>query len=174
MDMKKDIAIYIIEIIITIGIVVFSIPMWNDFATKKNVMEETMAMSGLELSNDSESNDDELNVTTGTKLSSNNYYVTNNSTYNVSGVLLFKYSKRSILNYNYLNINVNDYNCSLNLLYDSEDDNYYIFKLSNFNLNGGEAKQYSIALSVKDDYLAEASKKSFVYNLQIINDNSNL
>jgi hypothetical protein len=171
--MRKQIIYYIWEIILTILVVFISIPVWNDLLFSKDMLEKSMAMNGLELSKASDE-DDEFKATTGYSLDGNTYYVKNNSDYNAGGTIYYKLAKVSLLKPEYLIINVNDYSTDLSNLYSSEDDNYYIYKIGVFNLNGGEVKEYKVSLNIKDEYLGVTSGKSYVYNIMIEPDNANI
>jgi hypothetical protein len=161
--MRKQILNYIFEIIIAICMIFMSIPFWNSLEANKKVLDNTLAASGLELS---EANEDDLAVSEGSS-NQKTLYVTNNSDVNSSGKLVFKYAKASLINYDYLNISVNDYTTKLSYLYYGEDDNYYLFLLDTFNLNSGEKETYNVALNTIDGFNSETQGKSYIYQIEV-------
>lgn len=161
--MKRDIFKYIFQIIICLSLAVFSFFIWDKYENKVNIMKKALADNSLELLSGINNNQDNLNyaIVNGT------YTILNNSKYNVTADFVLKLSKDNTINASDLMIYYNDYSCDLSYLYQGDEDNYEIYLLKRFNLNGKEKLTNNITLALKEDSYNKVKGTTYHYKFSI-------
>jgi hypothetical protein len=160
--MVRDIFRYLSSIVLCIIVVIFSLFMWEKFREKTAIIENVVAQNNIELISGKSLNQDNLELA----IINGSYTVLNNSKYNVSADLVFKLDKSSEIKGDDLLIYLDDYNCELSFLYQNSDQNYDIFLLKRFNLNGKEKRTYNIKLAIKKENYDLVKGKKYKYKIE--------
>lgn len=160
--MARDIFKYLSSIVLCFVVLIFSLFIWERFREKTAMIEKAVAQNNIELISGQSLNQDNLEMA----IINGSYTVLNNSKYNVSADLVFKLDKSSEIKGDDLLIYLDDYNCELSFLYQNSDQNYDIFLLKRFNLNGKEKRTYNIKLAIKKENYDLVKGKKYKYKIE--------
>ena len=160
--MARDIFKYLSSIVLCFVVLIFSLFFWERFREKTAMIEKAVAQNNIELISGQSLNQDNLEMA----IINGSYTVLNNSKYNVSADLVFKLDKSSEIKGDDLLIYLDDYNCELSFLYQNSDQNYDIFLLKRFNLNGKEKRTYNIKLAIKKENYDLVKGKKYKYKIE--------
>lgn len=156
----------IFEILFLCIFVFLSIPLWENIIDKMDKVKIEIANNNLELVAMKSEDENIRAVTNGL------YNVINNSDYNVTGNLLYKFDKSSTLDPNYLNLVIDEKAYDLKYFYYGEDDNNIVYLINTFNLNGKEKKLFNIKLVIKDEMYLKTLGKRYKYTISVENASS--
>lgn len=160
--MARDIFKYLSSIVLCFVVLIFSLFIWERFREKTAMIEKAVAQNNIELISGQSFNQDNLEMA----IINGSYTVLNNSKYNVSADLVFKLDKSSEIKGDDLVVYLDDYNCELSFLYQNSDQNYDIFLLKRFNLNGKEKRTYNIKLAIKKENYDLVKGKKYKYKIE--------
>ena len=160
--MVRDIFKYLSSIVLCFIVLIFSLFIWERFREKTAMIEKAVAQNNIELISGQSLNQENLELA----IINGSYTVLNNSKYNVSADLVFKLDKSSEIKGDDLLIYLDDYNCELSFLYQNSDQNYDIFLLKRFNLNGKEKRTYNIKLAIKKENYDLVKGKKYKYKIE--------
>lgn len=160
--MARDIFKYLSSIVLCFIVLIFSLFIWEKFREKTAMIEKAVAQNNIELISGQSLNQENLELS----IINGSYTVLNNSKYNVSADLVFKLDKSSEVKGDDLLIYLDDYNCELSFLYQNSDQNYDIFLLKRFNLNGKEKRTYNIKLAIKKENYDLVKGKKYKYKIE--------
>lgn len=160
--MARDIFKYLSSIVLCFIVLIFSLFIWERFRAKTAIIEKAVAQNNIELISGQSLNQDNLEMA----IINGSYTVLNNSKYNVSADLVFKLDKSSEIKGDDLIVYLDDYNCELSFLYQNSDQNYDIFLLKRFNLNGKEKRTYNIKLAIKKENYDLVKGKKYKYKIE--------
>lgn len=160
--MVRDIFKYLSSIVLCFIVLIFSLFIWEKFREKTAMIEKAVAQNNIELISGQSLNQENLELA----IINGSYTVLNNSKYNVSADLVFKLDKSSEIKGDDLLIYLDDYNCELSFLYQNSDQNYDIFLLKRFNLNGKEKRTYNIKLAIKKENYDLVKGKKYKYKIE--------
>lgn len=160
--MARDIFKYLSSIVLCMVMVIFSLFIWERFREKTAMIEKAVAQNNIELISGQSLNQENLELA----IINGSYTVLNNSKYNVSADLVFKLDKSSEIKGDDLLIYLDDYSCELSFLYQNSDQNYDIFLLKRFNLNGKEKRTYNIKLAIKKENYDLVKGKKYKYKIE--------
>lgn len=160
--MARDIFKYLSSIVLCFVVLIFSLFIWERFREKTAMIEKAVAQNNIELISGQSLNQDNLEMA----IINGSYTVLNNSKYNVSADLVFKLDKSSEIKGDVLIVYLDDYNCELSFLYQNSDQNYDIFLLKRFNLNGKEKRTYNIKLAIKKENYDLVKGKKYKYKIE--------
>ena len=160
--MARDIFKYLSSIVLCFVVLIFSLFIWERFREKTAMIEKAVAQNNIELRSGQSLNQDNLEMA----IINGSYTVLNNSKYNVSADLVFKLDKSSEIKGDDLVVYLDDYNCELSFLYQNSDQNYDIFLLKRFNLNGKEKRTYNIKLAIKKENYDLVKGKKYKYKIE--------
>lgn len=160
--MARDIFKYLSSIVLCFVVLIFSLFIWERFREKTAMIEKAVAQNNIELISGQSLNQDNLEMA----IINGSYTVLNNSKYNVSADLVFKLDKSSEIKGDDLVVYLDDYNCELSFLYQNSDQNYDIFLLKRFNLNGKEKRTYNIKLAIKKGNYDLVKGKKYKYKME--------
>lgn len=160
--MARDIFKYLSSIVLCFVVLIFSLFIWERFREKTAMIEKAVAQNNIELISGQSLNQDNLEMA----IINGSYTVLNNSKYNVSADLVFKLDKSSEIKGDDLIVYLDDYNCELSFLYQNSDQNYDIFLLKRFNLNGKEKRTYNIKLAIKKENYDLVKGKKYKYKIE--------
>ena len=160
--MVRDIFKYLSSIVLCFIVLIFSLFIWERFREKTAMIENAVAQNNIELISGQSLNQENLELA----IINGSYTVLNNSKYNVSADLVFKLDKSSEIKGDDLLIYLDDYNCELSFLYQNSDQNYDIFLLKRFNLNGKEKRTYNIKLAIKKENYNLVKGKKYKYKIE--------
>lgn len=160
--MARDIFKYLSSIVLCFIVLIFSLFIWERFRAKTAMIEKAVAQNNIELISGQILNQDNLEMA----IINGSYTVLNNSKYNVSADLVFKLAKSSEIKGDDLVVYLDDYNCELSFLYQNSDQNYDIFLLKRFNLNGKEKRTYNIKLAIKKENYDLVKGKKYKYKIE--------
>ncbi len=160
--MARDIFKYLSSIVLCFVVLIFSLFIWERFREKTAMIEKAVAQNNIELISGQSLNQDNLEMA----IINGSYTVLNNSKYNVSADLVFKLDKSSEIKGDDLVVYLDDYNCELSFLYQNSDQNYDIFLLKRFNLNGKEKRTYNIKLAIKKENYDLVKGKKYKYKIE--------
>lgn len=160
--MARDIFKYLSSIVLCFIVLIFSLFIWERFRAKTAMIEKAVAQNNIELISGQSLNQDNLEMA----IINGSYTVLNNSKYNVSADLVLKLDKSSEIKGDDLVVYLDDYNCELSFLYQNSDQNYDIFLLKRFNLNGKEKRTYNIKLAIKKENYDLVKGKKYKYKIE--------
>ena len=160
--MVRDIFKYLSSMVLCFIVLIFSLFIWERFREKTTMIENAVAQNNIELISGQSLNQENLELA----IINGSYTVLNNSKYNVSADLVFKLDKSSEIKGDDLLIYLDDYNCELSFLYQNSDQNYDIFLLKRFNLNGKEKRTYNIKLAIKKENYDLVKGKKYKYKIE--------
>lgn len=160
--MVRDIFKYLSSIVLCFIVLIFSLFIWEKFREKMAMIENAVAQNNIELISGQSLNQENLELA----IINGSYTILNNSKYNVSADLVFKLDKSSEIKGDDLLIYLDDYNWELSFLYQNSDQNYDIFLLKRFNLNGKEKRTYNIKLAIKKENYDLVKGKKYKYKIE--------
>ncbi len=161
--MKKDIFKYVLQIVICLSLSIFSFFMWGKYENKVDVMRKVVASNSLELLSGINNSKENLKnaIVNGT------YTILNNSNYNVTADFVLKLPKDNGISASDLIIYYNNYTCDLSYLYQTTDDDYEVYLLKRFNLNGKEKLTSNVTLALKEESFSKVKGNSYHYKFSI-------
>lgn len=176
MKIKKNInmliATKVIEIIFVCAFIFISIPLWQRMSDVSNlstaISNNGLTYTGLSVENELNYNmypmttEDALN-----NLKSSKLIVRNDSLTSEEYTVLLTISKQSTLDYNCLNIAIDDLVMPLNSMNMNEDEENYSFIIDTNNLKG-EQKEYLIKIWMDENTGNEMQGKSIILSFELI------